>query len=138
MSCQPSDILDFAEKLSSSDNEVEWRSSVSRAYYAVYHKANEFKVICPEIHFDSVKGGSHKYLIKRYLDLSSPTLARQIGYILQNMCTQREAADYKLNDYITKVLAQTQIATAKRVMTMLDNLNSQETTEKQITKTNSN
>jgi uncharacterized protein (UPF0332 family) len=122
MSCTPQDLLNFAEKLSNSSEEVELRSSISRAYYAAFHTADAAKSICPEIHRDTVAGGSHKYVIKRYLDIASPTLARQIGYILQDMCTRRESADYTLSDNCTTNHAKTQIVTAKKLILLIDQL----------------
>jgi hypothetical protein len=39
MSIDVSDLIHLAQRLVAGDNECEWRSGASRAYYAAYHKA---------------------------------------------------------------------------------------------------
>lgn len=122
MPCSPQDLLNFSKKLSNSDEEVELRASISRAYYSAFHLADNSKEICLPIHRDTVSGGSHQFLIKRYLDIKSHTKARQIGYVLQDMCTRRESADYKLNEVCDNSHASSQIASAVRVGRLLNEL----------------
>jgi uncharacterized protein (UPF0332 family) len=119
MPSKPLDILNFAESLAASDKEVELRSSISRAYYAAYHTAKLYTSFLPLPPNGDRRGGTHKQLIDRFLDLNSDSRLRGVGYILQDMCTHRETADYNLDSQINAIKALTQVESAKRLVDKL-------------------
>jgi len=92
---------------------------VSRAYYAALHWAEEGKDKCPEIHVDTVRGGSHEVVIQRYIQHRTSLPAKQAGYILRDMRNKRESADYDLSGQCLASDATYQIAAAERVQRLV-------------------
>lgn len=117
MSCDPLDILRFAESMADAADEVKNRSSISRAYYAAYHVAKTYEQFLPNPR--TIRGGTHKQLTDKFCDINSDSRLRSIGYILRDMCTHREAADYDLSEPITIYETNAQIESAKRVIKKL-------------------
>lgn len=122
MPCKPIDFLNLAKQLSSGKEEIDWRCAISRAYYAALHWADERKDLCPEIHLDTIKGGSHERIIQRYCRNTGSSQSRSLGYILQDMRNKRESADYELRDSFLGVDATQQVLMAQKVKHLLDAL----------------
>lgn len=121
MPVSPSDFLTLAKELSEGESETEWRSSVSRAYYASYHQLLDF----PE-EFDMLSEpglGSHDQLFKTLRAAKcrggkSNTIKGKLivlGNEMLQFKQQRTLADYRLNDTITQSDAQVAVATAESV-----------------------
>ncbi|UQZ10678.1 hypothetical protein M8G38_12805 [Providencia stuartii] len=113
------DILSFAKDSMNREDEVGYRNAISRAYYAVYHRA-----------YPSMKYGpnnSHQGLID-YL-VQADTSEREaydrkdllaLSYALQSMKGMRVIADYNLDHgNMTMINAQISIATGEKTIKRL-------------------
>ena len=104
MAITPEDLLLLAKELAEREEEVSWRSSVSRAYYGIYHKCKSFGDHLPEAPYNSDPKGIHDTFIKKFTmhtgkDEFSRTV-RSIGYILGSFKDIRTLADYDItNDF---------------------------------------
>ena len=94
VSITPQELAALARDLARGDNEVDWRSSSSRCYYAAYHLASSHAEKCP--HTDNASTGSHAQLARRF-QLQGSKDARVIAEALTLMKRQRHAADYMIN-----------------------------------------
>ena len=119
MTCRPQDFLTLAQKLSNSEEEIERRCAISRAYYAALHLAIEAKEKCPPIHADTHRGGSHEATIQRYAQHTSSTSAMKVGYVLRSMRNKRESADYDLSGICLASDVTLQIKDAQRIAEFL-------------------
>lgn len=123
MSVTFGDILASAEALAAGDAEIDWRNSVSRAYYAAYHRAQDSANVCPDnSHF---KMGSHEALSNRF-ELHGKHGAKSISIVLQAMKRNRHQADYDLADTFDRNICSEQIAACKKLVDRLvsfDNAN---------------
>ncbi len=115
MSCTPQDFLSLAIKLSSSAEEIERRTGVSRAYYAAFHIADQAKGILPELPYQEAGFGSHESVVRRYLADSENKTSVKLGYILRDMKNRRESADYELTGECPTQDVQVQIGQAKKI-----------------------
>lgn len=96
MAITKTDFIEFANNRSTSP-EFTLRNRISRAYYAVYHAANEYYEEDKEINTDY----GHKELVNS-LKESKSRQKSYIGFKLGNMKTLREWSDYFLNKNINK------------------------------------
>ena len=91
----PLDFLDVAGELAAGLREAEWRSALSRAYYATFHMARRllqqggFEVPQTE--------KAHGYLWLRLSNAGHPDVC-QAGLDLGNLRTVRNVADYDVDD----------------------------------------
>lgn len=89
------DALEYfrlAEKLVVGTTEAEWRSAVSRAYYAVFHVARKLLVSCG---FNVKRGEqAHAYLWLRLANCGNPDLQTAANR-LTNLRGDRNRADYE-------------------------------------------
>lgn len=107
MSVTHQELVLLARELARGDREIDWRSSVSRCYYAAYHSALAHAEKCPFT--DNVNTGSHAQLARRY-QLHGSKDARAIAEALALMKRQREAADYMIGTHFAKQAADDQLA----------------------------
>jgi uncharacterized protein (UPF0332 family) len=104
------DFLHLAQVLASGATEAEWRSAVSRAYYAGFHVARDllwdmgFKVPRAD--------AAHKYLAFRLQNCGHGPL-EQVGRDLDALRTDRNHADYDFVPAFTKGRA-TSLVTSSR------------------------
>ena len=110
-------FLDVAFDLVGEFREADWRSGVSRAYYAAYHVANEFMRRCGFIprHHDDIHGFAWVRLAN-----SKNTLVQQAGNTLRDVRVVRNQADYDLQRSFTQLLATRQVRLAEDVIRALD------------------
>lgn len=94
MSVTHQELITLARDLARGDREVDWRSSVSRCYYAAFHLASSHADKCPPT--DNLNTGSHAQLARRF-QLHGSRDARVIAEALALMKRQRQAADYIIN-----------------------------------------
>lgn len=120
MTCTPQDFLRLAKKLSSSADEIERRTAVSRAYYFAFHQADQGKDILPESQYDDRGYGSHEAVIRRYLSCRDRKDAVKVGYVLRDMKNRRESADYELDGQCHADEPIVQIAQAERIQSLLE------------------
>lgn len=87
------DFLTVAQALSAGPTEAEWRSAISRAYYAAFHTAREFLT---RLRFRVPAGEqAHAYLWLRLSNTGDPK-ADAIGRLLRDLRGRRNNADYDL------------------------------------------
>lgn len=104
MSVSPADLLTWADTFPF-QNEVEGRAVVSRAYYAAYHRCEDWRF---RLKYQSpiARGsfGEHEWLIQRLsnpnLGLAKPLqlLSQDLGGRLQHLRALRTLADYRLGN----------------------------------------
>jgi uncharacterized protein (UPF0332 family) len=101
------EYLTLAGDLATAPEERAKRSSVSRAYYYVYHLALARAV---SNGFVAVEGGMHKQLWGLYRGVPAPD-CQELGLLGERLKLRRERADYhdtypRLNEEVTEVLAE--------------------------------
>lgn len=125
MSVKDIDLLEFAVELSSTAKcEASYRNIVSKAYYAVYHKADNFHKALPTPGTNAREAGVHSTLAER---LCSPTVScaelakksKIAGYICRDLHMKRVDADYKLDLSINRDDAEYSLNTAERFFSLL-------------------
>jgi uncharacterized protein (UPF0332 family) len=90
----PSDFLDTANDLAMGSRESDWRSAVSRAYYALFHLARQLLV---RLGFHPPDGERvHGYVWLRVGNCGHPELAES-GQNLNQLRRTRNWADYDLD-----------------------------------------
>ncbi|QLD06793.1 hypothetical protein [Citrobacter freundii] len=100
MTIQSFDFLRSSEHCLTLDEEVGYRNAVSRAYYAMFHRAGEALE-----HVPSVEHNHHANLIN-YMqgrmgipkEGISPARLKILAYDLRQMRQARNEADYRLSD----------------------------------------
>jgi uncharacterized protein (UPF0332 family) len=86
-------FLTVAQALSAGPTEAEWRSAISRAYYAAFHTAREFLT---RLRFRVPPGEqAHAYLWLRLSNTGDPK-ADVIARLLRDLRGRRNIADYDL------------------------------------------
>lgn len=121
MSVTPADLLTLATELQAAGTETSDRSSISRAYYALYHRALAWESALPDVgSAGGGAGGSHQQLINR---LSQPgtlcpepqrTAAKKLAAFLRIERDLRHRADYELEVKITSPECRSAIARIER------------------------
>ncbi|MES9900702.1 MAG: hypothetical protein ABW148_17025 [Sedimenticola sp.] len=101
MSVNTDDLIEFAKSHIDTKDETCLRAALSRAYYAMHHRAKDSVHHCSDIQFKKGDGGSHLYLIKRFNTVNKKfhgqAKAREISSLLSKAKRIREEADYELN-----------------------------------------
>lgn len=96
----PEDFLSLSKRLCESQDEIDLRSSISRAYYGAYHAACDtaMRLQLPEAkRYDA---GMHERLISRF-ECNGPGL-RKIARRLRDRKRLRAMADYQLGEQVTR------------------------------------
>ena len=131
MNIMPIDCKDFlngAKKiLNSSDCECDYRNAISRAYYSIYHHAQNIHNLLPTggcLPPVEEKRGLHETLYYQLahptvLDENSKKISKSVGYILKDIKTMRVKADYRLDSIVSKGEAELAIKEAQRAHTKL-------------------
>lgn len=106
------DFMESAQKIINiATNEVDFRNSASRAYYAAYHKAN---TLVPT-RSGPINTGVHQALINNLKDNPREKI-REIGQLLSMCKGIRAHADYNLSKLFKKDRAQMVIALAQELL----------------------
>ena len=106
----PADLIELAEMSAEATTEVAWRSSVSRAYYAVFHEARS---LLHQLGFDVPRGEqAHAYLSLRLSNCGIPTI-EHAGHQLNSLRGDRNRADYDIDRTIKQSVARHLVATAR-------------------------
>ena len=110
------DHIEFLESAKSlpEQGEINWRNTISRAYYAAFHACNSFY----RTSF-SEEGGLHAKLI-RTMQKSPHSQDREIGLMLFILKGQRVKADYDLNLDLKNSDRETSILQAEQIMSKID------------------
>ncbi len=117
MSVNPSDFIESARTLSAVRDEMSQRNSLSRAYYAAYHRTRE--VFEPEIGRNDGMGMHRSYLDQLQCHNTDST-ERIVGYKLAQLYQRRIVADYRLGDSLRQDAVARQLDTAAQIFNLLD------------------
>jgi len=98
----PRDFLDVASDWATGSREAEWRSAASRAYFAVFHVAQQLLQRCGFV----VPNGdqAHAYLWLRLANSGRPDIQR-VGNDLNALRRRRNQADYDLDQFFDSIVA---------------------------------
>lgn len=111
------DFIRVAETLSAGNSEAEWRSAVSRAYYAAFHAARDFLANCG---FSAPRADrAHTYAWLRLANSGHPETATA-GNQLNNLRGQRNYADYDVRRPLSRADSGAQIENAWEIIRALD------------------
>ena len=113
----PREFLEVAGEWVNGTREAEWRSAVSRAYYAAFHVARALLRACG---FTVPQGDqAHAYLWLRLANSGHPDVQRA-GNVLNTLRTMRNRADYDLDQPFPHPLAVGQVDAAADVVGLLE------------------
>jgi len=111
------DFLILANTLAGGATEAEWRSSVSRAYYAAFHVARDLLLACG---FTAPRGDqAHSYLWLRLSNATAPDV-ENAGRELQTLRRDRNRADYDLTRPLDQATAAAQVQAAEDIVNVLE------------------
>jgi uncharacterized protein (UPF0332 family) len=114
---EPRGFLVLAEALSQGTTEAEWRSAISRAYYAAFHMARRLLVQCG---FTVPRADrAHAYLFLRLANSSHPDV-QKAGGELDSLRGIRNEADYDLAKAMNQSTASMQVRIAGDVIKVLE------------------
>jgi uncharacterized protein (UPF0332 family) len=115
----PNDFVDLAARLSNGDNEAEFRTSVSRAYYGTFHAAVQILI---EAGISLPVGPESHHKVRLCLLECGQPAGLQAGSQLQTLRKQRNIADYDLQDSINQEgkNAKSQVQIARLILGLLD------------------
>ena len=126
MSVNAEDFLRAAEQLiSHNSHEIDYRSSMSRAYYATFHALAPLADQLPAAANYTVKGSHDEKISKLTSCLPNHPQARllkAIGYEIQKSKSRRVIADYKIDNVVTQNDAQEQLDKAKYLLIQIADL----------------
>lgn len=113
------DYLELAGELAGGSREADWRSAVSRAYYAAFHVARNLLV---QVGFrPPADAQGHAYLWLRLSNTGHPDLD-EVGQHLHNLRQVRGQADYQFDRPFREGLAVVQVDLAFGIIRTLDDL----------------
>jgi uncharacterized protein (UPF0332 family) len=125
----PDDYIALAVRLAAGTMEAEWRTAVSRAYYAAFHAARRLLL---DLKFAAPRSDvAHAYLYHRLNNCGELSI-RQAALDLNDLRQLRNRADYDWHIPFIRQQAQSPPATAQAVVQTLDAAR-QEPTRTQIT-----
>jgi uncharacterized protein (UPF0332 family) len=112
----PRDFLSVANALAAGTTEAEWRSAVSRAYYAAFHAARQ---LFRDLGFRVPRGDqAHAYLWMRLSNCGNGQLIAT-GQNLRDLRSERNQADYDIDIPLPRTTALVQSRTADRLIQSL-------------------
>ncbi len=115
----PRDFLDQAGEWVSGVNEADWRSSVSRAYYAAFHVG---RGLFADTGFTVPNGpNSHGYVWLRLANAGRAEIV-QIGNALNSLRGLRNRADYDLRQAFLETQGVAGVGMAEDIIRILDEL----------------
>ena len=120
------DFLPLAARLATGTTEADWRSAVSRAYYAVFHGTRD---LLTGFGFKTPRADqAHEYLYRR-LNNSGLAAVQQAAAQFRSLRQVRNQADYDMNRPCPKAVAATQLRVAHQILQTLDALSPAERTQ---------
>jgi uncharacterized protein (UPF0332 family) len=113
------DFLPLARSLARGNDEAEWRTAVSRAYYAAFHTARD---LLTDLGFGTPRADTaHEYLYRR-LNNCGLAPVQSAARRLHDLRRFRNQADYDFARPLGKAGAATQLSAAERIVQALDAL----------------
>lgn len=117
------EFLRLAEQYVQGQTEADWRSAVSRAYYAAFHMAREFM---SDLGFTTPRADpAHAFLWRRLGNCGQVPLALA-GSRLNQLRGERNRADYDLNVDFAWKDAQAAVKSAALIITALRTLSAED------------
>ena len=111
------DFLVVATRLAAATTEGEWRTAVSRAYYAAFHVARR---LLADLQFNVPRADrAHQYLVFR-LSNSGEAAVEQAGRDLDTLRRLRNRADYDEVPALTQPQATAAVQVAEGIIQALD------------------
>lgn len=111
------DFLSVAVRLAAAATEADWRSAISRAYYAAFHVARR---LLADLNFTVPRADrAHQYLIFRLSNCGEPAV-EQAGRDLETLRRLRNRADYDELPPVTQPQAIAAVRRAEDVIRHLD------------------
>ena len=111
------DFLTVAKQLAAGGTEAEWRSAISRAYYAAFHIARE---LLEDLRFTVPHADrAHAYLSRRLANCGHARI-QQGGAGLNTLRGVRNQADYDLHRPVTVQLAALHVRIAEQIVQALE------------------
>jgi uncharacterized protein (UPF0332 family) len=112
----PEDFLALAELEIQNTTEAEWRTAVSRAYYAAFHKARKLFLA---LGFGPPKGDqAHAYVWLRLLNCGNQQV-QLAGSNLNSLRRYRNQADYDVDQNLSQANARMQVLEARQIIQIL-------------------
>src|SRR5437588_242072 len=110
------DFLTVAERLAKEATEADWRSAVSRAYYAAFHETRQ---VFQDLGFAVPKADRcHNYLSARLQNCGDAQL-QAAGRALSDLRQSRNQADYDLHRHHSQSRAQGFVQSADHILQLL-------------------
>lgn len=107
---QPDEFLTQAESWVQGPNEADWRSAVSRAYYAAFHVGRD---LFTDLGFRVARGSSaHAYLWMRLSNTGDRTIDNA-GAELNDLLRRRNQADHDIHQTSNQTSVQALVGTAR-------------------------
>jgi uncharacterized protein (UPF0332 family) len=111
------EFLGVARHLLTRTTEADWRSALSRAYYAAFHVA---RLLLEDLGFTIPRADqAHAYLWLRLSNCGDPQL-QLTGQKLRDLRGERNRADYDLSKPLGQTKAASQVRLAEQVIQLLD------------------
>jgi uncharacterized protein (UPF0332 family) len=111
------DFLVLAARLATGSAEAEWRSAVSRAYYAGFHVARR---LLSNLRFTVPRADrAHQFLVYRQSNCGEPAV-EQAGRDLETLRRLRNRADYDESPAFTPPQASAAVQVAEGIIQALD------------------
>lgn len=111
------DFLNVATALANGRVEAEWRSAVSRAYYAAFHVARQ---LFDELSFAVPRADrAHGYLWLRPANAGHRDV-EEAGNRLNALRRERNRADYDPHVFVSQAIARTHLQRAEEIIQALD------------------
>jgi uncharacterized protein (UPF0332 family) len=113
------DFLPLASRLAAGSTEADWRTAVSRAYYAAFHVARQ---LLQDLRFRVPQADqAHRHLWLRLSNCGDPQV-EQAGADLNVLRRNRNRADYELNLFFRQAEAYGHLRAAEQIIQVLDGL----------------
>jgi uncharacterized protein (UPF0332 family) len=111
------DFLSLAARLATANAEADWRTSISRAYYAAFHVARR---LFADLNFAVPRADrAHQYLVYR-LSNCGDSATEQAGRDLETLRRLRNRADYDEAPTVTQPQSAAALQLAERIIQALD------------------
>ena len=111
------DFLSLAAQLAADTTEADWRTAVSRAYYATFHVARK---LLRDLNFTVPRADrAHQYLVFR-LSNCGESVVEQAGRDLETLRRLRNRADYDDAPAVTRPQAAAAVRLAEGIIQVLD------------------
>ena len=110
------DYLDLADDLATRQDEAAWRSSVSRAYYALLHVA--YEALPAPVRVTISYGAIHRRTWQLY-SASSVLVCRRIGQTGHRLRDSRRDADYRSTILVTQLQSQRLVADGRHAIELI-------------------